>query len=410
MMIGKSKIAPMNFNGSMEREAADRVSVSRRDFLRTAIHAGVFGAVSSALPTLGFASTPARKVVVLTFGGGARDTETFSLLGQHNVPHLIQELAPLSTFYSQVVNRGILGHYVATASLATGVYERFDNFARVAPEHPTLFEYFRNSAGVHANDAWVVAPSNGFNLIGQSSSSKYGQGAGVILPKRLLAATGDTAALSHLLQDNYESTFVQPFSAQSASAPSSTSTMTQPSLGPNQRSESDIANLLRLSSSDFRSHAASLTSPDELSFYIARRLMEQVAPRLLWITFHDMDVAHCGAYSLYVDGIRRTDRLCAEVWQTIQSNPEYKDRTTLLILPDFGRDGDEDAGGNGFQHHRTGSPMARTTWMMAIGPGIRQNTVVSRPVESVDLTPTVARMLGCDARYASGSLLTELVS
>jgi hypothetical protein len=404
----------MNWYGSTEREIANQVSLSRRDFLRTAIYAAAYGSVSSVLPAKGFASTPERKVVVLTFGGGARDTETFSLLGQRNIPHLIQELAPLSTFYSQVVNRGILGHYVATASLATGVYERFDNFARVAPEHPTLFEYFRSEAGVHANDAWVVAPSNGFNLIGQSSSAKYGQGAGVILPKRLLEATGDTAALGHLLQDNYESTFVQPFSAQSGNAPpkdaQTAAAISRPPLEPNGRSESDIANLLRLSSTDFRAHAASLTSPDELSFYIARRLMEQVAPRLLWITFHDMDVAHCGAYSLYIDGIRRTDRLCAEVWNTIQSNPEYKDKTTLLILPDFGRDGDDDVGGNGFQHHRTGSPMARTTWMMAIGPGIRQNTVVSRPVESVDLTPTIAKMLGGDARYSSGSLLTEIVT
>jgi hypothetical protein len=399
----------MNLYGSTEREVANRVSLNRRDFLRAAIYAGAYGSVSSVLPAMGYPSTSGRKVVVLTFGGGARDTETFSLLGQRNVPHLIQELAPLSTFYSQVVNRGILGHYVATASLATGVYERFDNFARVAPEHPTLFEYFRSASGVHANDAWVVAPSNGFNLIGQSSSSRYGQGAGVILPKRLLEATGDTAALGHLLQDNYESTFVQPFSAQSGAAPSAAA-MSQSPLDLNRRSESDIANLLRLSSTDFRAHAASLTSPDELSFYIARRLMEQVAPRLLWITFHDMDVAHCGAYSLYVDGIRRTDRLCADVWNTIQSNPEYKDKTTLLILPDFGRDGDEDTGGNGFQHHRTGSPMARTTWLMAIGPGIRQNTVVSRPVESVDLTPTIAKMLGCDARYSSGSLLTEIVT
>jgi RNA polymerase sigma factor (sigma-70 family) len=49
----------------------------------------------------------------------------------------------------------------------------------------------------------------------------------------------------------------------------------------------------------------------------------------------DMDVAHTGANSLYIEGIRRTDRLCAEIWQMIESNPEYKARTTMLILPDF---------------------------------------------------------------------------
>src|SRR5438445_7361631 len=34
-------------------------------------------------------------------------------------------------------------HYVATASLATGVYETINNFASLPPEHPTVFEYFR---------------------------------------------------------------------------------------------------------------------------------------------------------------------------------------------------------------------------------------------------------------------------
>jgi hypothetical protein len=41
--------------------------------------------------------------------------------------------------------------------------------------------------------------------------------------------------------------------------------------------------------------------------------MQQHAPSLLWITLHDIDVAHPGAFSLYIDGIHRTDRLCAEL-------------------------------------------------------------------------------------------------
>jgi hypothetical protein len=69
---------------------------------------------------------------------------------------------------------------------------------------------------------------------------------------------------------------------------------------------------------------------------------------LLWITLHDMDIAHSGAYSLYLEGIQRTDRLCAEIWQMIENDPEYKGRTTMLILPDFGRDSDFSASGNGF--------------------------------------------------------------
>jgi arylsulfatase A-like enzyme len=123
---------------------------------------------------------------------------------------------------------------------------------------------------------------------------------------------------------------------------------------------------------------------------------------------HDIDVAHSGAYSLYIEGIQRTDRLCAEIWRTIQSEPEYAGKTTLFILPDFGRDSDTDPGGNGFQHHRTGDALSRTTWMIALGPGIRENRIVDRPVESTDLVPTLGAKLGFTPKYAQGKALAEV--
>jgi len=170
-----------------------------------------------------------------------------------------------------------------------------------------------------------------------------------------------------------------------------------------------LKELLKLSVDDFSSHARSLASPDELSVYIARRLMREAAPSLLWITLHDIDIAHSGTYSMYIEGIRRSDRLCAEIWQAIQSDPEYADRTTMFILPDFGRDSDTDPGGNGFQHHRTGDPLSRTTWMMALGPNIRKGVVIDRPVESIDLVPTLGSLLGFDPRFAQGKALLEIV-
>jgi hypothetical protein len=336
------------------------------------------------------------KAVVVTFGGGARDQETFMPEGQENIPHLLSELIPRATFFTQVVNRGILGHYVATASLATGVYETFNNFAAVPPDHPTVFEYFRKDLRRPATDAWVVAPSNGFNRIGESGNRSYGQGlgAGVILPKRLLGAAlsslGETQ-YEHLLRDNYETPLYTPEVAGS------------------EIELHEMAELLRFSVGDFAAHAQNLASPDELSVYIARRLMHQLAPSLLWITLHDIDVAHSGSYSLYLDAIHRSDRLCAGIWNAIQSEPEYAGKTTMFILPDFGRDSDADAGGNGFQHHRTGDALSRTTWMMVMGPGIRENFVVDRPVDSTDLVPTLGSLLGFSARMAQGKPVSEIL-
>ncbi|MEK6399042.1 MAG: hypothetical protein V4734_13210 [Terriglobus sp.] len=374
------------------------IAASRRDFLR-----GAIGALSATTVRGGFAAPlssalmPSQKTIIMTFGGGARDEETFAEEGQGNIPNLLNTLLPQGTFFTQVRNGGILGHYVATASIVTGVYERFNNFIAQPPPNPTLFEYYRRALKRPAADTWVIAPSNGFQKIGTSSHANFGPqyGAGVILPKRLLSTamqhTSSAEDLQHLLQDNYEMPEYQVLST-------------------SQDRELHLEALestLRLSVSDFVKHAQTLDSADELSLFITRRLMDKQAPSLMMLTLHDMDVAHSGAYSLYIDAIRRADRLCAELWQAVQAHPEYKNRTSLYIMPDFGRDADDDPSGNGFQHHRTGSDMARTTWLLAMGPHIRQNVIVERPIESIDLVPTVGCRLGFDTA-TPGHCIEEL--
>jgi hypothetical protein len=382
-------------SGLAPAEIARRLGRTRRDFLRDA--AGV--ALGTSLMGRRFLQAQGlakkRKVIVVTFGGGARDQETFAPEGHINIPHMLGELIPQSSFFTQVTNRGILGHYVATASLATGVYETLNNFSAAPPDHPTVFEYFRKDLGRPVSDAWVVAPSNGFNRIGESDARGYGPGMGarVILPKHLLsaAAGASSADYGHLLHDNYETPLYAP------------------QIGGGEFELQQLEQVLKLSIADFTAHAKTLSSPDELSVYIVKQLMKKESPSLVWLTMHDIDIAHSGAYSLYIDAIRRTDRLCAELWQAVQSEPEYAGNTTMLILPDFGRDGDGDAGGNGFQHHRTGDPASRTTWMMALGAGARPGVVYDSPVQSIDLVPSIGGMMGFTAAQSQGRPIRELL-
>ena len=386
------------FREPSEREVAARLSRSRRDFLRDASGLALGAALAGGgSPFLrGQAIARKRKMIVITFGGGARDQETFAPEGQANIPHMLRELAPQSTFFTHVMNGGILGHYVATASLATGVYETLNNFSAVPPSHPTVFEYFRKDLGRPLSNTWVVAPSNGFNRIGESDARGYGPGTGaqVLLPKYLLKAASSVhpgGDLTHLLRDNYETPLYTP------------------PLGGGAVELAQLDGILKLSLSDFMAHARTVSSPDELSVYIARQLMRKQSPGLLWLTMHDIDIAHSGAYSLYVEAIQRTDRLCAELWQAVQHDPEYAGNTTMFILPDFGRDGDFEAGGNGFQHHRTGDIASRTTWMMVLGAGVREGIVYDRPIESIDLVPTLGAMMGFSAKSSQGRPIAELL-
>src|SRR5882757_9843859 len=222
------------------QELSRQLAWTRREFLRTTAAMALGSSLLGSPVALAGIPTKKRKVVVITFGGGARDQETFAPEGQENIPHLMRELIPQSSFFTQVVNRGILGHYVATASLVTGVYETFNNFAAVPPEHPTVFEYFRKDLRRPSSDAWVVAPSNGFNRIGESNHPSYGGGSGatVILPKHLLSAamSGATSDVDHLLRDNYETPFYAP------------------ELGGGEFALQQLGMMLKLSVDDFKAH------------------------------------------------------------------------------------------------------------------------------------------------------------
>jgi hypothetical protein len=119
--------------------------------------------------------------------------------------------------------------------------------------------------------------------------------------------------------------------------------------------------------------------------------MRRFAPSFLAITFSDMEVAHFGSYSLHLGGIRTVDRLVFELWNLIQELPAYKDQTTLMVLPEFGRDMDGSTT-NGFFNHRQNSESTRDTWMLCVGEAVRTPTGIEETVRQTDICHTIARM------------------
>ena len=134
--------------------------------------------------------------------------------------------------------------------------------------------------------------------------------------------------------------------------------------------------------------------------------MNRLAPSLLVVNFWDIDIAHYGACSLYLEAIRRTDRLVHELWQHVQSLPQYRDRTTLIVVPEMGRD--SDVAGNGFANHRSGDESCRRVWLVAVGAGVPKGAGTERPIRTVDVAPTVAQILGFKMAECEGKPLAEL--
>src|ERR1700730_15641462 len=127
------------------------------------------------------------KIIIVTFGGGVRYSETFAPEGLRNIPRLVT-LRPEGYFFKNCINSGVLSHFNSTASILTGNLQRVDDFGFEPPAGPTLFEYYRKQSGTGPLDAWAIATNKSFASMGCSSDRTFGQpyGANVVLPKQLL--------------------------------------------------------------------------------------------------------------------------------------------------------------------------------------------------------------------------------
>jgi hypothetical protein len=381
---------------------------SKRTFLRAAglLIAGLIAPQGRARQSLHGAADPGHKVVVVIIGG-VRGAETFSPEGLANIPHLSADLLPKALFYPRARNEGVTAHFNAISSILTGNWQRVDDWGKLAPTTPTVFEQFRKRLRVDRSETWVVASNKALtSLIGASSASDYGPayGANVVFPKQLMLTavaealrggrTGNLADRakveaeleSALEGSNYEGLGWTVFDAADRLDPRVQSII-----------DNGIASFVR---------GGGPTSGDELTFFISREVMRKFSPRLLVVVFSDVEVAHFGSYALHLAGIRTADRLAYQLWQEVEANPEYRGRTTLVILPEFGRDPDGSTT-NGFFNHRADEESTRTTWMMALGAAVDKPQIIDRPVRHIDLCPTLAGLLGCPPLDSQGAMLRE---
>jgi len=353
------------------------------------------------------AATGSGHKIILVVIGGVRRAETFSQEGLEYIPHLAYDLMPHSLFYDHARNEGVTAHFNAISSILTGNWQRVDDWGKLAPTTPTLFEQFRKRTHVDRSDAWVVASNKALtSLIGASSASGYGPdfGANVVFPKQLMLMAvadalrgGRTANMadrskveaeleSALEGSNYEGLGWNVFEAADRLDPRVQETI-----------KNAVAGFVR---------SGGPTSGDELTFFMTREIMRRFMPQVLVVAFSDVEAAHFGSYALHLSGIKTADRLIYQLWKEVEANPDYRGKTTMVVLPEFGRDPDGSAT-NGFFNHRANDDSTRDTWMMVLGSAVDRPNVIERPVRHVDVCPTLAGLLGCRPIDSQGSVLSD---
>jgi hypothetical protein len=133
---------------------------------------------------------------------------------------------------------------------------------------------------------------------------------------------------------------------------------------------------------------------DMFTFYIAKEYIKEFKPRVVHIGLVETDnFGHEGNYENVLNSANMADAWIAELWKMLQSMPQYKDKTTLLLLADHGR-GDKIKAQ--WKDHDTNIEGSDAIWLAAIGPGIRPLGEIKKPEQlyQAQLAQTIANLLG----------------
>ena len=136
---------------------------------------------------------------------------------------------------------------------------------------------------------------------------------------------------------------------------------------------------------------------DAMTFRLALDYLKRHQPRFLYIALDETDeYAHAGQYDRYIRSIRQGDAYLEELWNTLQSLPGYRGRTTLIVTSDHGRGRLSDD----WSSHGRDVRGAEFIWLAMVGPETpaRGEVAGSETVQQRDIAATILRALGLDYR------------
>jgi hypothetical protein len=146
---------------------------------------------------------------------------------------------------------------------------------------------------------------------------------------------------------------------------------------------------------------------DKYTWRDAQVILKKYHPNLSLINLLEVDSkGHQADWNGYLQGLKNTDQIALELWNFIQSDEVYKDKTTLIITNDHGRH--LDGKRSGFVNHGCNCEGCRRIYLIALGPDFKSNTVLNNNYEQIDISATIAEILGFSFPISDGKVMTDL--
>lgn len=146
---------------------------------------------------------------------------------------------------------------------------------------------------------------------------------------------------------------------------------------------------------------------DQLTWKAAKTILSEYHPYLALINVLEVDVqGHANNWEGYLKGIRNTDKIASELWNFIQNDSVYKDKTALFITNDHGRH--KKGHKSGFINHGDRCEGCRSIYLLALGPDFKKNKRIEDRYEQIDISKTIAVIMNFNDPVSKGEFMMNL--
>ncbi len=385
--------------------------ISRRQFNAALAGSITGGALASILPDAAqAASYRGPNVILVRFGGGVRRAETIEPKTSF-APFLLNVLAKRGVLIPNLTIAELKGvdtsHAEGTLNLLTGRYKSYEKVGArglaplLEPSQPTLFEYLRKSFDIPSQQALLV---NGEDRPQEEYLTYGGHGHyGIAYRSEVLGlyryklhrfarilreGKGTDAELAKARKDYAE-------------------LQSRDYRGTAEKQSPAMERFWDLWRAHHGDDPFRFPRGDRLLTQLAIWALKDLKPRLMMINYQDPDYVHWGNPSHYTRAISVIDQGLQQLTTAVEADPEYRDRTVFVIVPDCGRDANP-LMSVPFQHHFN-SRSAHEIFALVWGPGIDKGRVLDKPVDQTSLAATIGAIMGFKAD-AEGRVLSEILA
>ena len=133
---------------------------------------------------------------------------------------------------------------------------------------------------------------------------------------------------------------------------------------------------------------------DVFTHFAAMEYLKTKRPKVLYIAYGETDEwAHHSQYRSYLDAARLVDEWIKQIWNFIQSDPQYRNKTALFITTDHGRG---DLKKEEWTSHGSSIADAYEIWFAALGTGVNAGGEQKNNVQLYQnqFAQTIAKLLG----------------